>query len=99
MVTFIEHGETIHLHFEGDINFETVRKIEVKIRDWIVPSHTKKITLDFQKVKFVDSTGVGFLISRIHPLTSRYQVEINNASLPVKNILQICKLDSLVKIL
>ncbi|WCK55862.1 STAS domain-containing protein [Aneurinibacillus sp. Ricciae_BoGa-3] len=98
MLKFIEHEDSVTIKFNGDINFETVRQIESHVKDWKIPEHIKTLYLDLHNVRFIDSTGVGFLISWVHPLISRYQAEIIHASVPVKNILQICKLDTLLKI-
>jgi anti-anti-sigma factor len=98
MIKFIENEQAANIEFTGDINFETVRQIESEVKDWVIPDDVKTLYLDLQNVRFIDSTGVGFLISWIHPLTSRYEAEIINTSVPVKNILQICKLDTLLKI-
>jgi anti-anti-sigma factor len=98
MVTYTLQENTMIFTFQDDINFETVRQLETKVRELHIPEQLSQLVIDLQEVRFIDSTGVGFLISWIHPLISRHQVKIVNSSLPVKNILQICKLDTLVEI-
>ncbi|GEN35378.1 MULTISPECIES: STAS domain-containing protein [Aneurinibacillus] len=98
MITYSVQTDQILFTFKEDINFETVRQIEIKVREIKIPEQPTKLVIDLEQVRFIDSTGVGFLISWIHPLISRYQIRIINSSLPVKNILQICKLDTLVEI-
>ncbi|MCI1692589.1 STAS domain-containing protein [Aneurinibacillus aneurinilyticus] len=98
MINYNVDHEQITFTFKEDINFETVRQIETKVRELEIPGQPKRIVIDFKQVRFIDSTGVGFLISWIHPLISDYQIRIINSSFPVKNILQICKLDTLVDI-
>lgn len=98
MINYSTQAHEVTFEFNEDINFETVRQLETKIREIPLPETVSHLIINLQHVKFIDSTGVGFLISWIHPLTSRYRVTIINTSVPVKNILQICKLDSLVEI-
>ncbi|MBN6188374.1 STAS domain-containing protein [Aneurinibacillus sp. BA2021] len=99
MITYDVQEKTITFIFREDINFETVRQIETKVREVTFPEPPGELVIDLAHVRFIDSTGVGFLISWIHPLLSHYQIRIINSSLPVKNILQICKLDTLVEII
>lgn len=98
MITCDVQNKQIVCTFHEDINFETVRQIETKVREFVLPKQPSELVIDLAHVRFIDSTGVGFLISWIHPLISHYQIQMINSSLPVKNILQICKLDTLVEI-
>ncbi|BAU29214.1 anti-anti-sigma factor [Aneurinibacillus soli] len=98
MINYSIQAHEVTFEFKEDINFETVRQLETKVREISLPETVSHLIINLQHVKFIDSTGVGFLISWIHPLTSRHRVTVINASIPVKNILQICKLDSLVEI-
>lgn len=98
MINYNVDNNQIIFTFKEDINFETVRQIETKVREMEIPQQPKEIVIDLKQVRFIDSTGIGFLISWIHPLISDYQIRVINSSLPVKNILQICKLDTLVDI-
>ena len=98
MINYSVQSHEVTFEFKEDINFETVRHLETKVREIPLPKTADRLILDLKHVRFIDSTGVGFLISWIHPLTSRYRITIMNTTIPVKNILQICKLDSLVEI-
>ncbi|MED0677096.1 MULTISPECIES: STAS domain-containing protein [Aneurinibacillus] len=84
--------------FQEDIHFETVRQMEEKVKEVELPEYPNQLIIDLRQVRCIDSTGIGFLISWIHPLLSHYEVKMINSSLPVKRILQICKLDTLIEI-
>jgi anti-sigma B factor antagonist len=96
MIRFEENNEMIVVSFQQDLNFETTRLMEEQLQRH--QYNTKELQIDFSAVRFIDSSGVSLLIKWLYPLKEKMHISIVGASLPVKNILSICKLDKFVQV-
>ncbi len=56
-----EHGES-HLVIEGALDALTVRDIR-EILDAVVADGPRRVTVDLENVKLIDSTGIGAIVS------------------------------------
>ena len=50
--------------FYGELDHFTIMKIKQEVIDTINMYKSKVVRLDFKKVTFVDSSGIGFVLSR-----------------------------------
>jgi anti-anti-sigma factor len=65
--TFVENNENVEVMLEGDLDIEGTELIE----EQLIPSlqEYKTVTLNFDGVPFVDSSGIGLLINLVHTLS------------------------------
>ena len=56
--------QTLIFHFEGDFDNVAVGKVKETCAALIETHRPKLVKLDFQKVDFVYSTGIGFVLAR-----------------------------------
>ena len=73
-------GSDILVKLKGDIDEFGVRAIRADIDRLIEKYNLKSMTLDMQKVTFVDSTGLGFLLGRYNKWRAK------RAELLLKNV-------------
>lgn len=93
------NDSTLFIIVEKDIHFEHSADLEGAVKDFKIPEDTTEISIDLAKVRFIDSTGVGFLITWLHPLSQKYKIEFTGTNEHVKKILNICKLDQFATVL
>ena len=63
MEMFIKR-DILYLRFEGDFDQNSVSKIKYKIVELIEKYRIKYLVFNFRKLKFMDSSGIGFIIGR-----------------------------------
>jgi stage II sporulation protein AA (anti-sigma F factor antagonist) len=63
MEMFIKR-DILYLRFEGEFDQNSVSKIKYKIVELIEKYRIKYIVFNFRKLKFMDSSGIGFIIGR-----------------------------------
>lgn len=56
--------DILYLRFEGELDQNSVMKIKVKIIELIEKYKIRHIVFNFRKLKFMDSSGIGFIIGR-----------------------------------
>lgn len=56
--------DILYLRFEGEFDQNSVSKIKYKIVELIEKYRIKYIVFNFRKLKFMDSSGIGFIIGR-----------------------------------
>ena len=61
--TIYDNGELTALLF-GEIDHHTARDIRQSIDSEIEKHHPSKLILDFRRVKFMDSSGIGLIMGR-----------------------------------
>lgn len=67
MEMFIKR-DILYLRFEGEFDQNSVTKIKVKIIELIEKYKIRHIVFNFRKLKFMDSSGIGFIIGRYNCL-------------------------------
>ena len=98
LIDFIENGKVLHARFKNDIHFETSHLLQEELSKFQLSNEFTKVVIDFSKVRFVDSSGIGLLLKWIHPMSNLVSVELIHVSEPVQNIFRICKLDEFADI-
>ena len=63
MEMFIKR-DILYLRFEGEFDQNSVSKIKYKIVELIEKYRIKYLVFNFRKLKFMDSSGIGFIIGR-----------------------------------
>lgn len=63
MEMFIKR-DILYLRFEGEFDQNSVMKIKYKIIELIEKYRIKHVVFNFRKLKFMDSSGIGFIIGR-----------------------------------
>lgn len=61
--TIYDNGELTALLF-GEIDHHTARDIRLSVDSEIEKHHPSKLILDFRRVKFMDSSGIGLIMGR-----------------------------------
>ena len=88
------------ISFFEEIDHHVAEKIRRKTDYEIQRYLPKKVIFDFSKVNFMDSSGVGLIIGRYKMANMLGgNLEIRNASIPIKRILQMSGITKLVPII
>lgn len=58
------YNDTLIIYLDGDIDQHKVSSIKDEIDDSIKKNNSKNIIFDFEKVDFMDSSGIGMVLSR-----------------------------------
>lgn len=75
-VELINSGQVLTVRIKGDIDHHSAKYIREKIDSSITANGTKKLVLDFSRVTFMDSSGIGLVMGR-YALLSKYGGEIH----------------------
>lgn len=88
MVTLKIENNILTACIYGEIDHHTARGIREKIDEKIETSMPKKLILDFSKVGFMDSSGIGLIMGR-YKLISRFggTVSVINTNDAVNKVL------------
>lgn len=84
---------TLLITVESDLHFEHLPELECDLQDFKLPLNVVKICLDLSKVRFIDSTGVMFLVNWLHSLSQKYSIELVDLNEHVESILKICGIE------
>ncbi|MGE7782130.1 STAS domain-containing protein [Peribacillus sp. NPDC097264] len=87
---------TFNVHILSDIHYENSSYLERLLNTFQVPDNIDRLQIDLSKVKFIDSTGISFLVKWLYPLSANLEIEMTGATKPVKKILSICKMEQFV---
>lgn len=95
---FYIKGDTLVVCLSGEIDHHVAEKIRNDIDDEIKLYETKNLIMDFSKVTFMDSSGVGVVLGRYKKVGELGgTVTIRNADRLVKQILDMSGIFSLMK--
>lgn len=88
----------IYALLDGDIDHHNAKSIREKIDEEIERNRPNLLTLDFSKVNFMDSSGIGLILGRYKLMKYlKGNIEIINTSPRVERIIKLsglCKLKS-----
>ena len=95
---FIEE-KILQIEFTEEIDHHSCEKIRKRLDYEIQRFMPKKVILDFQKVTFMDSAGIGLVIGR-YKVTSMYggAMEINNVRPKIKKVFEMSGIHKIVTI-
>jgi len=91
-----ENNNTAIALLEGDIDHHTASEMREKIDDFIQENHPSVLYLDFNKINFMDSSGIGLIMGRFR-LMKLFggRVEVINASKSLERIFKLSGLGAL----
>ena len=92
-VTIEKNENTLTAFIEGDIDHHTAKEVRTLIDDSIERINPKTLKLDFSKVDFMDSSGIGLIMGRFR-LMKLLNGRLKVINLP-KHIEKIIKLSGL----
>lgn len=58
----------LYIRFDGELDQKNVEGLRFKIIELIEKYHIKYLVFNFEKLKFMDSSGIGFIIGRYNYL-------------------------------
>ncbi len=58
----------LYIRFDGELDQKSVEGVRFKIIELIEKYHIKYLVFNFEKLKFMDSSGIGFIIGRYNYL-------------------------------
>ena len=64
-------GEHLIVYLSGEIDHCCAEKLRKEIEDRLRERSIRRLTLDFSRVSFMDSSGVGMLIGRYRTMNER----------------------------
>lgn len=95
---FIEE-KILQIDFTEEIDHHSCEKIRKRLDYEIQRFMPKKVIMDFQKVSFMDSAGIGLVIGR-YKVASMYGgvMEINNVRPKIKKVFEMSGIHKIVSI-
>lgn len=98
-IEYIESGQELTIRLKGDLDHHGADQNRDKIDEKIMNENINKIVIDFKKIDFIDSSGIGFVIGRYKNIRKRNGViEIINANKKVRKILDMSGIGKIINI-
>ena len=99
MTNITADGDKLAVFLSGEIDHHSCIQIRQDVDAEILKTHPNEIVLDFGKVTFMDSSGIGLIMGR-YKLASGYgaQVTVTEASGYLRRVMRLAGLDSIVNI-
>ena len=86
---FQKETKELKIIYTGEIDHHTCDEMRIKSDYEIQKCMPKKVIFDFEKVKFMDSSGIGMLIGRYKQIMRMGgQAEMRNVSSDIKRIFE-----------
>lgn len=98
MVEFKTDSETMTAVLKGEIDHHTAREMRLEIDEQIQMLLPKKLYLDFGKVTFMDSSGIGLVMGRYRNMESiGGNVVVKNVGQHLMRVMKLAGLERLVR--
>ncbi|MEG0290158.1 MAG: anti-sigma factor antagonist [Erysipelotrichaceae bacterium] len=68
-------ANTLYFYFDGDLDNLTLSNLKQTCIDLIDQDPPSIVKMDFEKISFIDSTGIGFVLARYKQL-ARYNARL-----------------------
>lgn len=68
---FEKHNNILIVNLIGELDHHNAEEVRVKIDDRIDRDEIKKVILNFERVSFMDSSGIGAVIGRLRKVNSK----------------------------
>ncbi len=92
-----EQGVTI-VSVEGEINLESSPQLRKAFED-LLKKGTQKIILDFQRISYIDSSGLATCVELFQRLQEKSgKLSLVNVSPKIRNVFEVTRLDKLFHI-
>ncbi|NMA66407.1 MAG: anti-sigma factor antagonist [Clostridiaceae bacterium] len=97
-IRFGREGNTLIVYFDGEIDHHTSKMARERIDSRFVMEPVKNMIMDFSKVTFMDSAGIGLVLGRMNKASSvGGKLRIRNPKPEIKKILKLSKIDSMIE--
>lgn len=84
------NGELMLVYLSGEIDHHTAKPLREQIDDAILLHRPRCLLLDFQRVSFMDSSGIGLVLGRYRLMQNyRGTVEVRHVSKQTKKMMQL----------
>lgn len=91
-----ETGTTFDIYVEGEIEMSTIKAFRDRLYDLIEHSG-KNISVDLSKVSYIDSSGIGVLLTAARELKKRGRsLKIENPSERIQGVIKISAIMDLI---
>lgn len=98
-ISFEERGSTLIAHLVGELDHHSAVEVRTKIDDRLDRENFKNLILNFNKVSFMDSSGIGVVIGRYKKLERiGGVVSITNLNESVKRVFDLTGLFKIIKL-
>lgn len=100
MATRIEcRAKEIVVYLDGEIDHHSAGMIRVSIDDIVLTKRPQLLTLDFEKVTFMDSSGIGLVMGRYKIMKSvGGAIKVTNLSPTAYRVMKLAGLEKLGEI-
>jgi anti-sigma B factor antagonist len=96
-VTTTENDDTTIINIDGDIEMNTIRALKESLLD-IAAASDKNISIDFSSVNYLDSSGLGVLLTISKLLKSRgKKIKLINIPDKIAMVMQISSVKNLIE--
>lgn len=96
MVRFVRQGKTLIIQLSGELLFTNASEIKEEIKAQI-QSSDERLVLDLSELEFIDSSGVGVIISLLRRMEGE-RVIIASPQPKVARVFEITRLEKIVPI-
>ena len=99
-VAFVYHEDKLTAYIQGELDHHAAKGIRQHIDGEVIRRKPKVLYLDFSKVTFMDSSGIGLVMGR-YKLLSEWggSIVIQNPPPSIKKVMQVAGLAKLAKII
>ncbi len=96
----IEYGKKeIKVYLDGEIDHHSACLIRVSIDEAIIRKRPRLLIMDFEKVTFMDSSGIGLVMGRYKLMKSvSGRIQVNNLSPTAYKVMKLAGLERLGEI-
>lgn len=92
-----ETGDIITIAIEGDIEMITMKGLKEQLMD-VVNKNDKDIIIDFSKVGYLDSSGIGILLAISKTLKGKDKnLKLSNLSERISRVLELSSLADMIE--
>ena len=98
-INFVKNDNILFIKIDGEIDHHSSAELRTRIDEYIQGSNTKYIVMDFSKVGFMDSSGIGMVVGRYKNIKRvGGELCIISAGKSIKRILEMSGITSLIPI-
>ncbi len=98
-VLYTENGQDLMIKLTGELDHHFASEAKNKIDERLKCGQIKNLTFDMEKLDFIDSSGIGFIIGRYKIIKKNDgKLEIINASHKIRKILDMSGVGKIINI-
>ncbi len=92
--------DELHIILDGELDHSVAEKIRQQIDDYIDEVKPSKVILEMEKLKFMDSTGIGLILGRYKRLKAKkVPMYIGSPNPQIDKVIRISGLYSIIPLL